>query len=344
MSNQEYKLYKIQKGDTLDRIASNLGISIDELRDFHNRYCELSDLLGGDKLPRNLSYILIPSESSFKNGIIKLELEDNKKRYKITQDSQLFVLNKPITHSIQEIEWEVLYKKGLYNHQIEIKVLKKEEKQLNSQWNPLLDLLKKLNIPFEKLELELSLEGSANKIINQNEILSKWDNIKSKLENNPDFNEVIKTGDKDYSNSLPVLRKDILFSLFFSRFYNSEKIYNQSSVIENDKPIYSVLFSGIESKADIKQIIYKKDLHNVYFNQQIINIRSKLSEIKSLYKSQFEKFTGIDADKINYSLSCTSDSILSLKYGNLISSNALFIEKVHEKLYYTSNIKIEEIV
>lgn len=344
MNNIKYKLYKIQKVDTLESIASKLGISPDELKWFHNRYCRLNDLLGAGKLPKNLSHIIIPNDGFLENDTIILKLEENRKRYKITQDSKLFVLNKPITHSIQETEWEVIFKKGLYNHQVEIQVVKREEKQLNSQWNPLLNLLKKLNIPFEKVELTLSLEGIVNKIINQEEILNKWNRIKTELENDPNFNEVIKTGDKEYSNSLPALKKDILYFLFFSKFYNSEKKYNQPIITDRDKSMYSVLFSGIENKADIKQIFYKKELQKVYFRQKITNLRNNISEIKSLYKNQFEKFTEIDTNQMNYSVSCNADYILSVKDGNLISCNALFTEKAHDKLYYTSNIQIKELL
>lgn len=52
--------YEIQKGDTLESIAGNLGISVDQLRRYHNTYCELSQLLGNDL--KGHQNILIPSK------------------------------------------------------------------------------------------------------------------------------------------------------------------------------------------------------------------------------------------------------------------------------------------
>lgn len=52
--------YEIQKGDTLESIAGNLGISVAQLRRYHNTYCELSQLLGNDL--KGHQNILIPSK------------------------------------------------------------------------------------------------------------------------------------------------------------------------------------------------------------------------------------------------------------------------------------------
>lgn len=52
--------YEIQEGDTLESIAGNLGISVAQLRRYHNTYCELSQLLSNDL--KGHQNILIPSK------------------------------------------------------------------------------------------------------------------------------------------------------------------------------------------------------------------------------------------------------------------------------------------
>lgn len=41
----KYHIHPIQKGDTLQNVSKQYGISAEELRNYHNRYCELPDLL-----------------------------------------------------------------------------------------------------------------------------------------------------------------------------------------------------------------------------------------------------------------------------------------------------------
>lgn len=41
----KYHIHPIQKGDTLQSVSKQYGISAEELRNYHNRYCELPDLL-----------------------------------------------------------------------------------------------------------------------------------------------------------------------------------------------------------------------------------------------------------------------------------------------------------
>ncbi|MDR7371314.1 LysM domain-containing protein [Flavobacterium aquidurense] len=57
----EYSLYEINKGDTLESIAIKLGIDFDELRQFHNKWSKLEDCLAG-WLPRHLKHIKISNK------------------------------------------------------------------------------------------------------------------------------------------------------------------------------------------------------------------------------------------------------------------------------------------
>ncbi|WP_264551514.1 LysM peptidoglycan-binding domain-containing protein [Flavobacterium sp. N2038] len=47
-SYDKFRTYKIKKGDTLASVARDLGIEADELRWYHNMYCEIPDLIEAD--------------------------------------------------------------------------------------------------------------------------------------------------------------------------------------------------------------------------------------------------------------------------------------------------------
>lgn len=56
--------YQVKKGDSLDSIAQKIGLSKDELKRFHNTYCDLKNLLGNEL--KEVSQILLPSENFIK--------------------------------------------------------------------------------------------------------------------------------------------------------------------------------------------------------------------------------------------------------------------------------------
>ena len=43
--SEKLAIYQIQPGDTMELVSSRIGMSIEQLRDFHNRYCEQKGLL-----------------------------------------------------------------------------------------------------------------------------------------------------------------------------------------------------------------------------------------------------------------------------------------------------------
>ncbi len=57
-SHSKHLTYKIRKGDTLWSVATALGIEAQELRRYHNIYCEISDLIEAD-FKSHLEYLIL---------------------------------------------------------------------------------------------------------------------------------------------------------------------------------------------------------------------------------------------------------------------------------------------
>jgi hypothetical protein len=57
----KHSIYTIQKGDTLQSVAHKLGIDAQELRRYHNIYCELPDLIEAD-FKSYLEYLILSPE------------------------------------------------------------------------------------------------------------------------------------------------------------------------------------------------------------------------------------------------------------------------------------------
>ena len=60
-SHSKHLTYKIRKGDTLESVANALGIEAQELRRYHNIYCEISDLIEAD-FKSHLEYLILAPE------------------------------------------------------------------------------------------------------------------------------------------------------------------------------------------------------------------------------------------------------------------------------------------
>ncbi|WP_163400380.1 LysM peptidoglycan-binding domain-containing protein [Flavobacterium fluviatile] len=57
------RTYKIKKGDTLESVAAELGYEAQELRRYHNMYCDISDLIEAD-FNRHLEFLILSPPKS----------------------------------------------------------------------------------------------------------------------------------------------------------------------------------------------------------------------------------------------------------------------------------------
>ncbi len=57
------RTYAIQNGDTLQKVAQQLGMTPQELRRFHNIYCEIPDLIEAD-FPQHLKIVLLSPDKN----------------------------------------------------------------------------------------------------------------------------------------------------------------------------------------------------------------------------------------------------------------------------------------
>lgn len=58
----KFRTYKIKKGDTLASVARDLGVEADELRWYHNMYCQIQDLIEADFKSYSQFLILAPEK------------------------------------------------------------------------------------------------------------------------------------------------------------------------------------------------------------------------------------------------------------------------------------------
>ena len=63
---QQHRMYKVEEGDTLQSVSKKLNIEPRVLRAYHNRYCEIPDLIEAE-FPHKIKLVLLsPEQHDFK--------------------------------------------------------------------------------------------------------------------------------------------------------------------------------------------------------------------------------------------------------------------------------------
>ncbi|MFH6935271.1 peptidoglycan-binding protein LysM [Flavobacterium sp. FlaQc-30] len=76
-SYDKFRTYKIKKGDTLESVARDLGVEAEDLRWYHNMYCEIPDLIEAD-FKSHLKFLILASEKTIEERKEKTEKKNQK--------------------------------------------------------------------------------------------------------------------------------------------------------------------------------------------------------------------------------------------------------------------------
>ncbi|TWP26107.1 LysM domain-containing protein [Apibacter muscae] len=263
----EFEIYRIQKGDTLESISKKLNISLFELRNFHNKYCDLKDLIG-NKLPAHIKEIkYIPVKDWVQQGLEELKqknsfsLDFNPSLEKITYHATVTFYEGAKENSVSylfHIEW---IKRNLVR-------ITKEEFLINHQEPDLMADRIALKISQTLFPLELSLDncGKIFSIQNHREIKNRWPSVKNKirdyfasevLEKYLQRNEVII---EDETALLQQIKKDAFLYSFFNGIYQTYQLGENTltnkyfPLIANLLPIEYAVQTQIEDLAEKEKI------------------------------------------------------------------------------------------
>lgn len=233
-----YNKYKIEKGDTLSKIASKFGISPNQLREYHNRYCSLDDLLSGnEKLPKHLKEILLPEGQLTYKEKVEKSLDTHfslgkEKQYKIEIDNSFFIKKNLMSQNQTESVWEISEE----NNNAYIKVQDTQIIKYNSQLKDLMDLVKEINKSSDYLVIALNSDGTMGEVINKKEIIDKWEAIKfekiKQAELQDDFVKIlIEQYNQAFEKITPYIRQNMLYQLIFCPKKPYWLSYNQPEIL-----------------------------------------------------------------------------------------------------------------
>lgn len=264
----------------------------------------------------------------------KITKDSKNLKFIINQKIEFYSVNKIIVDTETEMIWLLDY---LSTNQIKIAQAKHEVLKVNPVYNNMVSFAQIFNYPLAEVLLNLNSDGSINSIENQEEIFSRWNELKKNhLDEKLDIEvkkDIFKKGDDDFSASLEVVKGSILFNFLVADIYGKKEV----------RPHYNKVgersyLSNIFTQKPIDCIVNEKVN---YINNDIIEVSRLISnkstnkEIEEFYSANFKE---IFKESLDYSFTIDQKYQFNESKGSLISLSVSLKEIANKKLHYSTNI------
>lgn len=249
----EHKRYAIKKDDTLESIALEHKIDVEDLLNFHNANASITQQFFGSTIPIHINELILPVHSEKKSQNLSDTINfEQKARYRCEQINTSKVDGKTV-HFVEQ-KFQYLLLQSLENRIAHVKL---EEHLYN--FNPAV-----LNLSFEfisktefiKNNVLCSLSesnGRVQEVLNKNEIQSEWkkfrdeDFEKSKFiqklqQTNTKAVEDLKgLGDKQFSVDYKLAEEEYRRNLFYFCCFDSFLVKKTENILPEDFPFMSTI-------------------------------------------------------------------------------------------------------
>lgn len=318
---------QLKEKDNISDIAIDLGINLTVLIEFHNANSQPHEWIRKDltvaswvkelNIPdsaENLRNIKKQRESPNFINLVQKEVES---KYVILQKVDMKVSGNSMIDSETEIVWEFKKtgKKDVFNGHV--KQTLHQVKYIKSIYRQLTEYMQRFNKPIENLVVELSPQGSIKGVSNQSEIKSEWENLRKELQSEMgdtlEEKNMLEGGDKDFSNTLPLIKNNILYNLFFNEVFQEynevgefiqlgEQKYN--SQIFNSEKVNTTIKRKIEKDGSIAKLKFYSESHP-----------EKNGHLRDLYNTKLREFLKED---YNYLLTWSIEYHYDIEKGKML--------------------------
>ncbi|WP_407402922.1 LysM peptidoglycan-binding domain-containing protein [Chryseobacterium sp.] len=294
--------YKIKKGDTLESIAKEFNISVEELVDFHNKNCGITQQILGINLPIGIRNILIENLvvktplDLFKENILN-KSSNKKSRYRTKQINIVKINDVISAHSTVECEYLFHITTNSNGKKAEVDL---EDSVYNFYTNGseyLADFLRSSDAVKRKLIYNINENGKILNLENLNSINKNWEKFKSQLGENPFFknsdpnvlNQIINAGNIEYNseeilikNSNSNLFNQVVFSQYLTKYFTDFEVEEFTT--------QSHFFPQIAFTVECKTELIGEDENNFKFAKvgkpKFVDIDQIIVLYEKLYKPQ----------------------------------------------------------
>ncbi|TWP30806.1 hypothetical protein ETU09_00125 [Apibacter muscae] len=259
--------------------------------------------------------------------------------YSIIQTIDMQVSGQSMVDSETEIIWEYEKREGSDAFYDKVSQKKYTIKYIKSIYRPLAEYMQKFNSPLDLLFLKIAPQGGIAEIKNQESIYDQWLEVKkeltSEMGNTLEEKQILEGGDKDFSNSLPLLKKNLIFRLFFMKLYKTYLISDSYNLVDSFTYV-SQIFEQENVSLITKQKVEKNNyLLKIKFYSEADLL--KIDKLKELYNSKLKDFLKQEFD---YSFSWSLEYTFDLRNNQMLSCHSKIKEQACSHYKYLTEHKI----
>ncbi len=342
--------FPIDQSSSLAKIAETLGLKPKILKDFHNLNALPHEWIkDDDQFPTWLNHIYIP-DSVINLTQIKKERESldfislkqsdiDVSNYTIMTRNDLQVSGNSMIDSETVIIWEYFKQKKDGFFYGDLRQIAHQVKYIKSIYRQFAEYMQKFNRPIDHLNFELNTAGSIKSIANQDEIWSEWMILKQSMQNEVgntlEEKNIIEGGDKDFRDTLPLIKNNILYNLFFNDVY--QDYHKTGTFVEEEKKQYnSQAFSNEKVNITVKRKAEKQgNLAKIKFLCEGNSEQNR--HLREIYNSKLKEFLKED---FNYSLLWTIEYHFDIEKGKMLFCHSKVKEQASRNYIYSTEHKI----
>lgn len=295
--------YQIKDGETIVLIAEKLGISVSSLKQFHNSHTKPHEWIqDDDTLPSWTTHLtLFASEKKLKEDkhrknsatIVNLQQHEIAQiNYKIVQKIDMQISGNSMVDSETEIVWSFSKEKREDKFYAIVSQKSHQIKYIKSIYRNFAEYMQKFNIPLEHLILELETGGKIQNITNQQDILNSWialrNSLSAEMGNTLDEKNMLEGGDEDFSDTLPLLKNNLLYKLFFNGAYQQYDSLDKF-IEQNNEHYNSQIFSNEKVNIITKRKVEKSgNIAKIKYYSTVI--AGENEHLRDIYNSKLREF------------------------------------------------------
>lgn len=296
----EHINYKIEKGDTLESIAKEHNIRVNELLDFHNSKAKMTQQFYSNEIPFYIEGVFIPPKKEEELPVKEYTFEE---KYRCEQTVVTKLNGIPTNTAITKREFQV--KKTLEDEDLlyEVSILDNIIEVNPNQYQEAIDLVADLDlVKCNEIVLQINKKtGEVEKIVNHQDIIQKWNEHKNKLESkydfvrNPDGQEAVKNFIETSEKQITIektLIEDLRSKMFFEVFFNKYLVNADDKMEKYTKTLYSQLFTGQKIELEIRQDLLRESEKQILI-RKVSSIKDSLKKSSNFEKMYEEKYKPI---------------------------------------------------
>ena len=303
MIKEENRIYTVKQGDTLQSIADQLQINVDDIIEFHNRHSNTfitesrPNLFGVDIiiLPADLSEFRRrhnPNRLNLLYGDITLACEDI-----VIDEATELQMRGQILIQAQTIQRFSVKQDEKDGHAISIIDCKEIiKRQISPEYKPLADTISFLGQPLYHLVLGINPNGEIAKIVNQEEIYERWNKLKQTKEaqillaDDVTGEKISQAMDTDYSQTLKVIKETLRYRLLCPDFWGDQTL-GKVRHRETDLTLSSNFFSSHKIRFSLKETFARADeTKEIIVTQEYSSVKEIQKELSGIYNSSLNDY------------------------------------------------------